>query len=463
MPDSYSWRREWGALILAAVVALPLFTPRLYGADEIKYITHLRSVYFDGDVDYFNDYDLLLRRDPVANAWLHNLRDAPTVTGRRLNDAPIGAALLWSPFYVVADLVVVVARAFGVDLDRSGYGALYVWGVCLGSLFWGLSGLALTYRICRRFYGVRASRFAVLGLWFASTLVFYLYITPPMAHASSLFAVALFLWLWLRTRDNRSALQWLALGAAGGLMVLVRELNWLLFIPPAVDEGWKLLSDVRRHGVGAAVQPLCGAALLTIAVGVVVAPQFMVYRALHGSFSPSPFVLDKFVPYPRHALEVLFSGFHGLYSWTPVTLMGTAGLWFFGRKHPVLASGMAAAFLVQVLVVGSYATWAGGASFGARRFINFVPIFALGLAALVDRVPPLRQRWVAVGLAALIIWNFGLALQYATGIIPRDQPVAMRTIVFNQLVHVPQRTAGVAWRFFTDRWSLVENAPGGSR
>ena len=158
MSDSYSWRREWAALILAAMVALPLFTPRLYGADEIKYITHLRSAYFDGDVDYFNDYDLLLRRDPVGNAWLHNLRDSPTVTGRRLNDAPIGTAVLWLPFYVVADLVAVVAGTVGADVDRSGYGAIHVWGVCVGSLFWGLFGLALTYRICRRFYGVRSAR-----------------------------------------------------------------------------------------------------------------------------------------------------------------------------------------------------------------------------------------------------------------------------------------------------------------
>ncbi len=461
MSDSHSWRREWGMLILAAVVALPLFTPRLYGADEIKYITHLRSVYFDGDLDYFNDYDLLLRRAPVANDWLHNLRDAPTITGRRLNDAPIGAAVLWSPFYIAADLVAVLAGALGADVDRSGFGAVYVWAICLSSLFWGLLGLALTYRICRQFNGRWASQRAVLGLWFASTLVFYLYITPPMAHASSLFAVALFLWIWLRTRPDRTPTQWLALGAAGGLMVLVRELNWLLFIPPAVDEGWKLLADVRRGGLRAARRPLQGAVLMVVAVGVVVAPQFLVYRALHGSFSPTPFVLDKFLAYPRHALDVLFSGFHGLYSWTPVTLLGTLGLWFFGRKHPVLASGMAAAFLVQVLVVGSYATWAGGSSFGARRFINCVPIFAVGLAALIDRVPRSRQRWVAVTLAALIVWNFGLALQYATGIIPRDQPVAMRTIVFNQLVYVPQRTAGVAWRFFTNRWSLVENAPGG--
>ena len=37
--------------------------------------------------------------------------------------------------------------------------------------------------------------------------------------------------------------------------------------------------------------------------------------------------------------------------------------------------------------------------------------------------------------------------------------VAMTTIVRNQFVEVPGRVAGVAWRFLTDRWSLVENPP----
>ncbi len=447
-------------MLLAALLALPLFTPRLYGADEVKYITHLRSVYFDGDLDYGNDYQLFIDADPVAFDWLHNLTEHPTSTGRYLNDAPIGTAVLWSPFYVVADLAVIVARSLGSEVPRDGMSQPYVWAVALGSLAWGLLGLILVYRSCRLCFGRWPSRLAVLGVWFASALVFYLYITPPMAHANSVFAVALFTWLWLRGREGgRTHQQWALLGASAGLMVLVRELNWLMMIPLLFDEGLRLLTAVRQRELLRWSERLPGYILYGAALALVVAPQFFVYQALHGTFSPSPFVTEKF-SYPQFVLPVLFSGFHGLYSWTPITLLGTLGLGFLGRRQPAVATGVAIAFVVQVLVVGSYATWWGGASFGARRFLNCTPLFALGLAALFARVPEGRRRLASLAVAALIFWNFGLALQYGTGMIPRDKEVAMSTIVANQLTEVPRRTVGVAWRFLTDRWSLVESAPG---
>jgi hypothetical protein len=143
-----------------------------------------------------------------------------------------------------------------------------------------------------------------------------------------------------------------------------------------------------------------------------------------------------------------------------VTLLGTIGLGFLGRRQPVVAAALALAFVAQLVVVGSYATWWGGASFGARRFLNCTPLFALGLAALFSWLPAERRRLSVALVTILILWNFGLALQYGTGIIPRDKPVAMRTIVVNQFTEVPRRTAGVAWRFLTDRWSLVEKTPG---
>jgi len=460
MSVQVEWRKEWSVLLLAALLALPLFTPRLYGADEVKYLTHLRSVYFDGDLDYGNDYQLFLDADPVTFNWLHNLADYPTSTGRYLNDAPIGTAVLWSPFYVTADLAVVVARSLGSDVPRDGISQPYVWAIAIGSLTWGLLGLALVYSCCRLYFDRWPAQLAVLAVWFASALVFYLYITPPMAHANSVFAVALFTWLWLRGREReRSPGEWALLGASAGLMALVRELNWLMMIPLLFDEGLRLLAAVRERELRTWSERIPGYLAYGAALAVVVAPQFFVYQALHGTYGPTPFVTEKF-SYPQFVLPVLFSGFHGLYSWTPVTLLGSIGLWFLGRRHPVVAAGLALAFVAQLVVVGSYSTWWGGASFGARRFLNCTPLFALGLAALFARLPAERRRLAVAMVAALIVWNFGLALQYGTGIIPRDKPVAMRTIVVNQFTEVPRRTVGVAWRFLTDRWSLVEKAPG---
>lgn len=463
-PHVGGWRREWGLLCVVAVLALPLFTPRLYGADEIKYFSHLRSAWFDHDLQYANEYAHFLEVDPVAHAGFRPYLEGETVTGHRLNDAPIGAPLLWAPFYVAADLGVAAARALGVQVQRDGYGRPYVWAVCVASLFWGMLGLLLTYRICREYGDPEPSKTALLGMWFGSPLVFYLYITPPMAHATSLFAVALFLFVWLKTRDDRRLPEWVLLGVAAGLMVMVRELNWLFLLVLAMDEAealwnaWRSRalyrqSWWRRYGLQGRVP---GYLSFALALAVVVSPQFVVYRTLHGSFSPAPFVVDKFQWLPVHAGEVLFSGFHGLFSWTPVTLLGVVGLLALARRDRGVALALALVFAVQVAVVGSYDTWWGGASFGARRFINCVPLFALGLAAAVDRMRPPGRRMTAVAVAVLVLWNFGLAVQYGTGMIPRDEPVSMRTIAYNQVGEVPGRILGIGWRFLTDRSSFYE-------
>lgn len=466
-PHAGGWRREWGVITLVVLLTLPLFTPRIYAADEIKYFAPLRSLWFDGDIHYANEYGRYIERDPVAHAGLRPFYEGVTSTGHRLNDAPIGSALLWAPFYVAADLGVGLARWLGFEVPRDGYGWPYVLAVCLGSLVWGTLGMLLTYRLCRELTGPGSATTATVGLWLASPVIFYLYITPPMAHANSLFTVALFLFLWYQTREERRWPEWAVLGASAGLMILVRELNWLLLLVPAIDEVGELLEDwrlrrlERAHGAPArggldayAVgRRIAGYVAFALVLAVTVSPQFLVYRTLHGSYSPTPFVVEKF-SWPLHSLQVLLSGFHGLFTWTPITLLGALGLLALAARDHRMAVAFGAVFVTQVLVVGSYDTWPGGASFGARRFINCTPMFAIGLAAAIDRLATRGRRLAALLVAFLVLWNLGLALQYGTGMIPRDERVRMRTIVYNQLFEVPGRVADVAWRFLSDRSSL---------
>jgi hypothetical protein len=402
----------------------------------------------------------------VAHAGLEAYAEEPTPTGYRLNDGPIGSAVLWSPFYVAADVGVLVARAFGADVARDGFSRPYTTAVCVGSLVWGSIGLLLIYRLCRRFAARAPATWAVVAIWFASPAVFYLYITPAMAHANSLFAVALFLTLWYRGRGTRSVSAWALLGAAAGVMVLVRELNWLLLLVLAVDETCAIGACAREGSRGRTAAAMAATAASELArrlggyvafaaaVVVVVAPQLYVYKTLNGTFGATPFVVQKFSAMPRYAIDVLFSGFHGLFSWHPVTLAGIVGLAALWRRDRALAGALALVFVVQVLVVGSYATWWGGASFGARRFINCSTIFAVGLAAALDGLRPKTLTAAAAGVCLLVLWNAGLAVQYSVGLIPRDAPVTMARIVHNQVFEVPPRLAHIAWRFAFDRSSF---------
>ena len=459
------WWQEWGTLALLAVVALPLFTPRIYASDEIKYFAALRSVYFDGDIDYANEYAYFVARDPVAHAGLKDFADIVTPTGYRLNDAPIGTAVMWAPFYVAADLGVVVARSLGAEVPRDGFAWPYVWAVCLASLFWGTLGLMLIYRLCRTCASRTASTWSLLGIWFASPVIFYLYITPAMAHANSLFAAALFLLLWRTNRPTHTVARWILLGCAAGLMVLVRELNWVLVLAVAAGETWSLFevmkarSEEQHMPANRAfleeLQRRAGRYLaFGLTLGAIVAPQFYVYQTLNGSLGPTPFVVDKFSVLPRYVIPVLFSGFHGLFSWHPVTLLGVLGLGILWRRERRLASVLLLLFVAQVLIVGSYSTWWGGTGFGARRFMNCSSIFAVGLAAGLAHLNVRAQRLAGVALVLLVLWNFGLAVQYSVGLIPRDAPVRMSQVAYNQIFEVPPMIGEIAWRFAFERSSL---------
>ena len=128
-----------------------------------------------------------------------------------------------------------------------------------------------------------------------------------------------------------------------------------------------------------------------------------------------------------------------------------ATLW---RRAPGIALAFFAVVAVQVVVIGSYDTWWGGASFGARRFINCTILFAVDAAAAFGQLRGTARRVGAVGVVLLILWNFGLAVQYSVGLIPRDAPVQMSQVAYNQLFEVPPRMAQIAWRFAFDRSSL---------
>src|SRR3989442_487592 len=103
-----------GPLLIVAIflLLLPFSTPRIYATDEVQYFAYLRSFYFDGDLDFSDEYrhfaDLGLKSgDPaVFNALLRdNPNDPPfnPKTGKFRNVAPIGSALLWAPGFVLAD------------------------------------------------------------------------------------------------------------------------------------------------------------------------------------------------------------------------------------------------------------------------------------------------------------------------------------------------------------------------
>ena len=222
-------RRELVVLVLAFGLSLPAVTPRIYASDEIQYFSYLRSLWFDHDVSFENEYqyfyDLNIGRGEGFHAtFLEQFTDA----GRRPSFATIGSAILWSPFYAVADLITRVTGGLA-----NGYSYPYVAAVAYGSAFYGFAAILLSIAAARRIAG--PGLVAGVIVWLGTPLLFYMYVSPPYSHACSAFAVAVFVTIWLRVRERWSVGGAIALGLSGALMAMVREQDMFLALGPAVD------------------------------------------------------------------------------------------------------------------------------------------------------------------------------------------------------------------------------------
>ena len=463
-------RGAWIALILAGVLTLPLATSRLYASDEIQYFAYLRSLWFDGDLSFDNEYRYFYDRG-IAVAWTfrESYLERETATGLRYNYGTIGAAILWVPFYAAADAVTRARSALGAPVATDGFSRPYLRAVAYGSAVYGFLAVCLAVVAARRLLG--EGHVAGAAIWMGTPLLHYMYIAPGFAHACSAFAVALFVSVWLAVRESWSTRGLVALGACSALMAMVREPAAFFVVGPAIDFVWSLV-DAARQDRWERVRTL----LLRVATGTAVAfacylPQVMAYLTLYGGLT-SPYTLDdRMLWYAPHFGDVLASPNHGFFVWTPLAAVALAGLvWFAatgaGRVDGVRARRIGVCLLAmiasQAYIAGSITRWNLAGSFGQRRFVGTTIILTIGLAAAIrwgwaatSRRPYLRGAAATV-LVACVWWNLGLMAQYGAGLMDRRRLEPGRN-AYTTFVELPRLLPGLGYRYLFDRSSFYQD------
>jgi len=368
--------------------------------DGVGYFSFLHTLFHDHDLDFSDEYQAALDQHVGVYPTLIDVR---TPTGLVANFFPVGPALLSAPGYLLALLL----RPSG----EPQYGIPFATAFALASLLFGLLALALSWILARRVAGEGPAAVAVVAVALATPFVYYLLYEPSYSHTFSAFAVGAFLLAWWRGRENRTAAGWLLLGLLGGLMALVRWQDGPLLAIALLDlpkARWRVLL-------------LAPGALLALA------PQLAVDRVLFGTWLPVRPAGQDLELWPGHYLQVLFASHHGLLVWSPVLIAAAAGYAFI--RPNALRLAFAYALLVETIINGAAPDWWGGFAFGARRFLDLTPFFALGLAALAARV---RPAWAWAAIAVLAAWNLVLMANF-TYVIASDRDVGYLGLVAGQL------------------------------
>lgn len=457
-------------ITLVFLLLLPLSVPRVALSDEVQYYAYLRSVYFDRDLDFRNEYTFFATQAErfgdmaVTNALLREDAMNPNPqTGLLRNVAPVGSAILWAPGFILADTGVLLANAFGANWPRDGFTRPYVVATCMMTALYSLLGLLLSYRLARRFADDFAATVATLTVFLASSLVFYSIILMPWSHGPGFFLFALFLTVWMRHWRRpleRGSGSWLLLGLIGGLMVMTREQLGLLLIIPALEALGTYGALLRSRRWPEALQLLGRHGLFLLILLLTLTPQLLAYQILNGRPGPSATVAGKLDWRSPNFLNTLFDPGRGAFLWAPVLAPGLLGLAWLARKDALLACLLLAGFLAQTYINGAFGTtWHLRGAFGFRRLIECTPIFVMGLAALIGWLRPRVGPWpILTGAGLLVAWNVGLIAQFTfvrPAVIRRE--LVWEDMLYYQFVEVPGQVLSKLRTLLFDRCKLLTN------
>ena len=396
-------------LVLGALFTVGLALQLQLGArlqsDGFYYFAYLRSLAFDRDVDFTNDYRMLGLGDKT---YLFQ----PTKTGHAESAWTIGPAIVWSPFFAAGHLVATRLHAKGLDVSTDGTSYPYRQAVCVASLFYGLLGCWFAYRLARLFFPAPLAASAVMFTVAGSFMAWYLVKEPSMTHASSMASVAGFLWMWAATRERRTLRSWALLGLLAGFMALIRWQNVLFALLPGLD-ALQVLARGRRAGDTRAFRDtLTGSTAFLACMIVGFLPQMLAWQAIYGSLIARSPVGPQVRWTDPHLVDILWSARNGLFSTAPVLYLGAIGLVAFAFARPAAGVPMVAAVAVMIYFNACIQDWWGSAGFGGRRFDGVIPIFGIGLAAFIDYTAVLVRRHaiatVMALLAVMAVWNGAL-------------------------------------------------------
>ncbi len=451
-------------LLLLFVLTLPLVNPWVRG-DGVAYYAYIRSLLIEHRLDFSSDW-----RAANESFSMHRVRPDGTIdplqytaTGHLDNHVSVGPAMLWSPFLVPVHMAMLALRGSGFNVKADGYSRPYLVAMALATALYGFVGLFISFRLACLFTEERWAFLATLGIWFASSLPVYLYFNPSWSHAHSVFAVALFLWYWHRTRQSRTLVQWVILGLISGLMLDVYYLNIALLLIPFFESLLRYLTFWRSSNRDWNSAGRLSVANLAYCLAVVVAflPTLITREIIYGN----PLDLGyshEWMSKPA-ILQVLFSSDHGLLTWTPI-LMGAIGGWIFLRNYDkALAVYFCIAFIAFFGLVSLHTSWDGLSSFGNRFFISLTPMFIVGLAVFLSTFAKWvggAQRSMAIAgsaTALLILWNLAFIFQWGTHMVPARGPISWKQMVRNQFVGVPQQAATQVTAYFGNRRALMHH------
>jgi hypothetical protein len=427
-----------GWLALSALM-YPDFT-RVHGDGYYTYLW-ARSIVFDGDLDFHEDYRTC--PDPWGMAHMPH--------GDDWNQWNPGPALFWIPFLVWDRVTGYPSLEDGSDHERNGCMGVVPDRAVRGSFVAGLLMVLCAYLAARKHWGEGPALFGVVVACLLSPIAFYAALLWSYGHAISAATSGLVVWLWLKERARPTRYGWIWMGLAMGVAMLARPQNGIVVLLPL--SYW--LATARRHveqqDRGALARHVGWGFAYVAVILTVFAPQIWFWWDSTGEL----FLVPQSEHYMRWSsprlMQTLWSTQAGLFTWSPALYLSFAGIVWMAIKKESRGIGIPILLLVVIhtYVAAAVFDWWGGTSFPGRRFDTLIVPFAMGAAAIASEIYQrgrARPQQLAFALTSLfmlggLLWTSGAESAALSGAIVHAPDRADHVWTRNW-----ERTSGPVWQ-----------------
>ncbi|MCU0346003.1 MAG: glycosyltransferase family 39 protein [Saprospiraceae bacterium] len=390
------------------------------GGDSWGYYVYLPATFIHHDLDSLHrttEVRKQLRPNSVAPATPESplgIGEAlPVGDGKYVVKYTMGVAMMQAPFFAAAHFYVKQTGSY----PATGFSKPYIFAIHVAGLCYAVLGLFLLLKTLRRFFPENTSLLTVATLAFATHLYYFCVYASVMAHAFQFFLFALAIYATVRWYEQQRLRYVLLVGAACGMVTLVRPIEIILLLVPLLfgvknRPGFnERLQFLRSHNMQIAL-----AALVFCSVGL---PQLLYWKWTTGQFLHYSYGDEGFNFAKPQIWKGLVGYKNGWLTYTPVMWLGMAGLLLLRRYAKEWFWPVVIFVPLNIYLVYSWWCWNYINGFGSRPMVEAAAVMALPLASFFTMVA--KRKWAtaltAVALLAFTWLNLFQTWQFSKGLI----------------------------------------------
>ncbi len=385
--------------------------------DNSGYHLYLPAVFIYHDLGQLSFYPYVdTTYWPTGDIKWYSIYNQPG--GRKLNKYAIGSSLFEAPFFLLAHGYTIATKKYPPD----GYSLPYEIAVAISYIFWCICGLLLLRKFLRAYYSDTVTLLALASVSLGTNL-FYQVLLGGGSHPYEFFLIAAVLYLTQQWHTTYQRKHIYLLGLILGLVLIVRPIDILVAIIPFT---WGVCdSATLKNKIHLLYKNLSSITIAAILLLCITAIQMAYWKYTTGNWVHFSYCGERFNFIRPHIINGLFSYRKGWFVYTPMALISMAGFYFLWKQNRKIVLPLFLSLIAAVYLVYSWENWWYGGGFSSRPMVDFLPIAAIPLAALIHYIINIKSLLLKIITATIFIFIITLNLfqtwQYTQGIIHYDR------------------------------------------